>query len=141
MKRLLLAFVALLFAASAHAQTVANPHFVDFTVSVDHMATKLDGALVLTRYEMVSTAMTQIGALMWTQDLGKPVANAAGLATVALPAAIPITPEALYTAKITSIGPDCGGVGQSACNVSSASNPFGVAGTKVPAAASNVRVR
>jgi len=80
MKRLVLAFVALLLAANAHAQTVINPHFIDFAVSSDHTATALDGSPILTRYELTAVAMNANGALIWTLDLGKPTPNAARMA-------------------------------------------------------------
>ena len=142
MKRLVLAFVALLLAANAHAQTVINPHFIDFAVSSDHTATALDGSPILTRYELTAVAMNANGALIWTLDLGKPTPNATGVATAALPVLTGlITSDILYTAKIASLGPGCGGVGLPPCNVSLASNPFGIAGTRVPVAVANVKVR
>lgn len=120
----------LVMAVSTTAQAqapVISPHFVDFTASPDHSATKLDGTPVLTRYDMTAVAMTAQGALIWTQDLGKPAPNAANVCTVPFPAVLPITPEVLYTAKIVAIGPD----GTSPPSV--ASNPFGLAGTRIPA--------
>ena len=133
--RLVLVLLGVLIPSVATAQTVINPRTAEFTVSPDHSATKLDGTPVVARYEMVSTAMTQTGALVWTQDLGKPTPNTSGLASVPLPTALPITPEALYTARVTAIGPD------GSSPPSAPSNPFGVAGSKIPGAASNMRLR
>ncbi len=134
LRRWILAVVVCLVPAGLDAQTVINPRFADFTASPDHAATKLDGTSVVTRYELVATAVNATGALVWTQDLGKPTPNA-GTITVALPAALTITPETLYTATVRAIGPD------GSSPPSAPSNPFGVAGTRVPAAASNVRLR
>jgi len=135
MTRLLFVALFLLAVAPGVAQTVINPRFVDFTASPDHSATKLDGTFVVTRYEAVSMQMNGTGALVWTQDLGKPTPNGAGLITMPLPTVLPITPETLYTMRITVLGPD----GSSA--PSTVSNPFGVAGTRLPAGVGSVVLR
>ena len=135
MRRWLAAVVFCILPTWAQAQTVINPHFVDVTASPDHSAVKIDGTAVLTHYLLTATAMNALGALVWTQDLGKPTPNAQGVFTVALPAALPVTAETLYRAIVTAVGPD------GSSDPTAPSNPFGVAGTRVPVAAGGVTFR
>lgn len=150
----LLTVLFLLLAASASAQNVVNPKGVEFVPSPDHSATKLDLATgqqvpVVTKYELNAVAMTALGALSLTIDLGKPVPGATGCVTtpVVPPATTPVcivvmlnqfatglTPNVLYTATINTIGPD-------GSEVSAPSNSFGNAVVQVPRKALAVKVR
>lgn len=114
----------LLAAGAANAQTaVVNPTMVQFTASADDARVGLDGAALVTRYELRVYVPTALMTLVVSQDLGKPTPAADGTITAALAAPLMTTlvRNTAYVADVAAIGPSGEGV-------SDASNPFGFAG-------------
>lgn len=118
---------------AAVAQTVVlNPTTVEFDPSPDHALNGLDGAPLVTRYQL---EMFLEGAVLpfSVQDLGKPspgpdgkirIVNASWFVALAM--------NVRYVAKVLTIGPT--GVG-----VSDPSNPFGRTGPPRPVSGLVVR--
>lgn len=124
----------LALATGALAQIAINPTIVEFTPSPDHTATDLAGSPILTSYQFDAVAMNTLGAVALTKGLGKPTANAQGLIVVVVPELSTLTPNTLYTATVTAIGP-------AGSAVSAPSNPFGRVVPVAPSAATGVKIR
>ena len=115
---------------SAPAQTVVNPTKAEFVASTDHNVL-VNGAPVLTSYQLDIMAGTATGALALTVSLGKPTPGAGNLITVTVPQ-LAALPNGSYVGTVSAVGP--GGAGKS-----DPSNPF--ARISAPAAPIGVVVK
>jgi len=109
---------------------VVNPTTVEFIVSPDHNALGLDGAPLVTAYELrIYLGETVVASF----GLSKPIAAEGSLVTFVNPLFFsPLQANTLHVARVAAIGPTGEGV-------SDVSNPFGNQGA--PRAATALRVR
>lgn len=130
---LVLALLALPSLAQAQATVITPTSSLTFQSSPDHaVSDPVSGQPLVTNYQadaVVSTGPT--GALGWTQGLGKPAPDASGVIAIAGASFTPLYNAmalgVVYTLKVSAVGP--GGAA-----ASGASNPFGRANLRIPAA-------
>jgi hypothetical protein len=130
---LVLALLALPSLAQAQATVITPTSSLTFQSSPDHaVSDPVSGQPLVTNYQadaVVSTGPT--GALGWTQGLGKPSPDASGVIAIAGASFTPLYNAmalgVVYTLKVSAVGP--GGAA-----TSGASNPFGRANLRIPAA-------
>ena len=100
---------------AAHAQTVLDPNYVEFTASPDHHVLENNGAPRVARYDLVLYAAGSPSP-MRTASLGKPQPDSAGTIRLALGSILnPLPPGGTtYEVRIAAVGPG----GASASNAS-----------------------
>lgn len=107
---------------------VTSTSTVAFTASSDHNLVDAFGNVVLTRYDLETSAMNSLGVIFFTQQLAKPTPDATNTIRVGISSTVAaLTGGTVYQARVAAVGP--GGTGRSAL-----SNPFGKAEPKTPAA-------
>lgn len=109
----------LLFVIAAQTPNVVNPRYAEFTASIDHNATDVTGAPILTRYELQIFDNTNEFGVGQPVNLNKPIPNASNVITVEIKDTILALPSGSYKTRVAAIGP--GGL-----NVSEYSNSFDV---------------
>ena len=124
-------------ATTVDPTTAVDPTTVSFAPSADNDAVSpLDGAALVTRYEMRVYLQASPADPVATQDLGKPaVVNgsiSAGLDPTSVVAKL--LKDTLYVARIAAIGPRGEGL-------SGSGNPFGYAATTPPGAPGSPVIR
>jgi hypothetical protein len=119
--------------ANAQVTNLSQNPTVTFTVSADHNATTIDGQPKLTSYQLDVMAQNNLGAIAFSQGLGKPTPNAANDATVAVPNLRNLAVNVVFVAKVTALGNGDPGV-------SALSNPFAIIVQSPLASPANVRV-
>jgi hypothetical protein len=131
MTKALLTAALVLAAATVTAQTptpVTATSAVTFTASADHGTVDAFGNVIVTRYDLETSAMNSLGVIFFTQQLAKPTPDATNTIRVGISSTVAaLTGGTVYQARVAAVGP--GGVGRSTL-----SNPFGVATPKTPAA-------
>jgi hypothetical protein len=92
-------------AATASAQTVIDPNFVEFTASPDHNVVT-DGVAAVQRYDLLLYT-TGTAAASRTVNLGKPAPDGAGTIRLALGSLLSPAPAGgvTYEVRIAAVGP------------------------------------
>lgn len=99
-------------------QPVINPRFVEFTPSVDHNSTNVEGIPFLTNYEL-RIFLADGDTFVMPVNLNKPTPNASNVISVNITDIILSLPSGDYTSRVAAKGP--GGE-----NISETSNGFAV---------------